>query len=261
MDIAGLLETYRHQNRWFSDCIRKLNKNLLDPIVVERAFDRLQDPEKLITIWGPVTEIERTDIRMERLQRIKLVKKLHEAIELAKEPDWEPERKETMRIQEEKRIEKAREARKKYNQKKHNKTYNKKLNKLPPLKPGELPKLLCNDKAKELLQVAINGGFLDSNYQPVKGCTKAQLYVITRYAGSICELYGKGIWETFTQLWGVKYKNLKNEKWKPTDGQVSIKRLLPVVNAFVSKYHDIGITPVIELSGLIRLTETGLYEM
>lgn len=257
MDIAGLLETYRHQNRWFSNCIRKLNKNLLDPIVVERAFDRLQDPEKLITIWGPVTEIEGLDIENERKRRRKLVKRFCEAIELAKDPDREHERKEIMRIQEEK----AREAKKKYNQKKHNRTYNRKLKKLPSLKPGELPKLLASDTAKELLQVAINGGFLDKNYQPVKGCTKAQLYIITRYVGTICELYGKGIWESFTQLWGVKYKNLKNEKWKPSDGQVSIKRLLPVVNAYVGKYHDVGITPVVELSGLIRLTETGLYEI
>lgn len=67
----------------------------------------------------------------------------------------------------------------------------------------ELPEEFTSPKAKEILQKAIDAGFLDSNYKPVDKMTQAQQKAFAIGLGLECGFFGKHL-KPFKKYWGVE---------------------------------------------------------
>ena len=88
-----------------------------------------------------------------------------------------------------------------------------------------MPEALNNDKAKLILQRAVDAGFLDNNYKPIKGkMTRAQQKMFALYAG--IELGLDKPWSAFGILFD--YPNLQQVR----EWESSQKRLDEIRNLF-----------------------------
>ena len=216
-----VLATLRWQNRWLDEAITKVRSKQLDPLIAERILDNLPEPEESDTIAG--LEKHRTlnaDIDTEFSIRDEKIKSLNDAITYGKTV-----------------FKKTKVARDKQRRKEAN--YSARLDSLPCLKLGELPADLKTGKARKMLNMAIDAGLLDDNFQPVKGTTHAQLFMISKGIGVCCNI--RGYHAVFYQLW--KIKNLKHTKWKPMDGQANIEKLNKVADLDLFREYKYSLFP------------------
>lgn len=220
--IKPVLDDLRWQNRRFDEIITMLKNKKLDPLIAERILDNLPEPESSEAVVG--LEKHKTledDIEFELSLRRERLKSLNGAIAYAKTV--------FKRAKVERDKQRRKEAR-----------YRARKEELPILESGELPLALQEKEAKRMLDKAVKAGLLDTNYQPVKGTTRAQLFVLTRYIGVCCKI--RGYHAVFFQLWRIK--NLEHTKWKPNDGQANTKKLRKVADLF----PEYGYGPVPELT-------------
>lgn len=91
-------------------------------------------------------------------------------------------------------------------------SYNKSNNHEDKADENEYPFELNNDEAKSVLQRAVDAGYLDTDFMPMKSTKKADLYLLCLYAGTELKILEK--WKIFEQLWNITHLQQSTKEWQ-----------------------------------------------